>query len=79
MLFDPITINGLEIANRFVRSATCDWMADAGAVTDDEVALYAALSRGGVGLIASGHMYVREDGDASPGMFGIEKDAGGGE
>ena len=29
MLFDPTTIKNLTLANRFVRSATCDWMADA--------------------------------------------------
>jgi 2,4-dienoyl-CoA reductase-like NADH-dependent reductase (Old Yellow Enzyme family) len=74
MLFDAISIGGMAVSNRIMRSATCDWMAREGAVADAQVDLYRALAEGGVGLIVTGHMYVRADGDASQGMMGIDCD-----
>lgn len=59
MLFEPISLGGLKLKNRFVRSATHDTYGEAdGTVSDREVELYRALAAGGVGLIITGHAYV---------------------
>jgi 2,4-dienoyl-CoA reductase-like NADH-dependent reductase (Old Yellow Enzyme family) len=74
-LFSRIRIGTLDIANRFMRSATHDFMADdSGRITDAQVELYRDLARGGVGLIVTGHAYVRRDGRCSLGMVGIDED-----
>ena len=74
-LFEPITVNGLHIPNRFVRSATGESMAaDDGGITEDIVDIYRALAEGGVGLIISGHTFVKANGRAGLGMTGIDSD-----
>ncbi len=74
-LFENSIINGMNLSNRFVRSATWEGMATAeGAVTRQLVDATAALARGGVGLIITGHAYVRPEGQASPWQIGIYKD-----
>ncbi len=74
-LFEPYGIAGLELRNRFVRSATWDGTADkSGNVTDASVALYRKLGKGGVGLIISGYAYVSPLGQAVPGQYGIHTD-----
>lgn len=74
-VFERCVINGMELANRFVRSATWEGMAtETGAVTPKLIEKMAALARGGVGLIISGHAYVRQDGQASPWQLGIYDD-----
>jgi 2,4-dienoyl-CoA reductase-like NADH-dependent reductase (Old Yellow Enzyme family) len=74
-LFEINRINGMELRNRFVRSATWEGMATAdGAVTSKLIETMTALARGGVGLIISGHAYVRPEGQASPFQLGIYKD-----
>ncbi|OGO02273.1 MAG: hypothetical protein A2Y91_01325 [Chloroflexi bacterium RBG_13_54_8] len=56
--FSPISIRGMELANRFVRSATHDTSTDgSGAVTEKSVSIYKALGEGGTGLIVSGYAY----------------------
>ncbi|MBW2176799.1 MAG: NADH:flavin oxidoreductase, partial [Deltaproteobacteria bacterium] len=66
-LFETTQINGMTLANRFVRSATWEGMAsDEGTVTPDLVNLNAELARGGVGLIISSHAYVSRAGQAGP-------------
>ena len=75
-LFDGSEINGMKLANRFVRSATWEGMASPeGAVTPKLIDTMTALARGGVGLIISGHTYVRQEGQASPWQLGAYKDA----
>jgi 2,4-dienoyl-CoA reductase-like NADH-dependent reductase (Old Yellow Enzyme family) len=70
-LFDPYKIAGLELKNRFVRSATWDGTAhELGAVTDASVALYRKLGKGGVGLIISGYAFVSPVGQAAYGQYG---------
>jgi len=67
ILFTPVRIGPLTVPNRFVRSATHDYMADdEGHVTDANVALYARLAEGEVGLIITGHANVQPLGKASP-------------
>jgi len=74
-LFTPSEINGMEISNRFVRSATWSGMAtDDGASTPQLVDLMSDLAKGGVGLIITGHAYVQQDGQAGPWQLGIYKD-----
>jgi 2,4-dienoyl-CoA reductase-like NADH-dependent reductase (Old Yellow Enzyme family) len=51
MLFEPMNIKGMDLRNRFVRSATGDRSADTwGNVSEMQIRLYEALSAGGVGL-----------------------------
>jgi len=74
-LFTPSEINGMVLSNRFVRSATWSGMAtDDGASTPQMVDLMRDLAKGGVGLIITGHAYVRQDGQAGPWQLGIHKD-----
>ncbi|MFC1886952.1 hypothetical protein ACFLZM_07840 [Thermodesulfobacteriota bacterium] len=55
-LFEKSEINGMTIANRFVRSATWEGMATTGGeVTPKLIETMAALARGGVGLIITSH------------------------
>jgi 2,4-dienoyl-CoA reductase-like NADH-dependent reductase (Old Yellow Enzyme family) len=76
ILFTPIRIAGVEIANRFVRSATHEFMAgeDDGAPSDRHVELFTRLAEGEVGLIITGHAYVQPIGKASPRQTGIYDD-----
>ncbi|MEE4273927.1 MAG: NADH:flavin oxidoreductase [Thermoanaerobaculales bacterium] len=62
-LFDTTTINGLELANRLVRSATWEGLGSPdGTVNERVVDVYRTLAVGGVGLIITGYMAVRADG-----------------
>ena len=74
-LFEQSEINGMVLSNRFVRSATWEGLAtDDGASTSKLVDLMARLAAGGVGLIITGHTFVRPDGQHSPWQLGIYKD-----
>ncbi len=74
-LFTPIKIGTLELKNRLVRSATWDATADnQGAVTDQSVAIFRELGRGGIGLIITGHAFVSALGQATPAQYGIHGD-----
>ena len=74
-LFESSEINGMKLANRFVRSATWEGMASPeGAVTPKLIETMRTLAKGGVGLIISSHAYVRPDGQASPWQIGVYKD-----
>lgn len=74
-LFETTEINGMKLANRFVRSATWEGMAaDDGAVTPKLTQTMVDLAEGGVGLIISGHTYVSPEGQAGPWQMGIYKD-----
>jgi 2,4-dienoyl-CoA reductase-like NADH-dependent reductase (Old Yellow Enzyme family) len=75
-LFEHSTINGMKLANRFVRSATWEGMAaDDGACTPKLIDLMAALAKGGLGLIISSHAYVCPEGQAGPWQIGVYNDA----
>ena len=72
ILFAPSVIHGMEIANRFVRSATWEGMAAPdGKSTERLTGVMAALAEGGVGLIISGHCYVSPEGQAGPWQLGL--------
>jgi 2,4-dienoyl-CoA reductase-like NADH-dependent reductase (Old Yellow Enzyme family) len=70
-LFEQSKINGMILPNRFIRSATWEGLAaDNGACTPKLIELMAGLAEGGVGLIITGHTYVRQDGKHSPWQLG---------
>lgn len=74
-LFEKSEINGMILSNRFVRSATWAGMAtDEGACTPRLLDLMRNLAAGGVGLIITGHAYVRRDGQHAPWQLGIHQD-----
>jgi 2,4-dienoyl-CoA reductase-like NADH-dependent reductase (Old Yellow Enzyme family) len=74
-LFESTEINGMTLANRFVRSATWEGMAtEEGAATPDLIRLMAELAIGGVGLIVSSHAYVAKQGQAGPWQLGVYAD-----
>jgi 2,4-dienoyl-CoA reductase-like NADH-dependent reductase (Old Yellow Enzyme family) len=72
ILFSPIKIGSIEIPNRFVRSATHEFMAEPDGMPTGRLArLFEKLAEGEVGLIITGHAYVHPLGKASPGQTGI--------
>src|SRR5512137_2626967 len=74
-LFESAKIGSMVLRNRFVRSATWEAMATPeGAVTPRLVDTIAALAKGGVGLIISGHAYVRPEGQAGPLQMSASRD-----
>lgn len=73
-LFEPFVINGLEIKNRFVRSATVDNLGRDMRVTEAQLAFYREMALGEVGLIISSGLFPALDGWAAPGQLGIHDD-----
>lgn len=74
-MFEKTVINGMELSNRFIRSATFEAMADTdGAATSKLTETMTALAKGGVGLVITGHAFIREEGRAAPMQLGIYKD-----
>ncbi|MBI2953315.1 MAG: NADH:flavin oxidoreductase [Chloroflexi bacterium] len=74
-VLESTALCGLELRNRFMRSATWAAMADEnGAVTDRSVKLYEDLAVGGVGLIMTGYAFISKQGQATVGQLGIYSD-----
>lgn len=74
-LFAGTSINGLSLANRFVRSATWEGLADEqGAVTPRLTEMMVGLARGEVGLIISGYAFVSPEGRSSPRQLAVYDD-----
>jgi 2,4-dienoyl-CoA reductase-like NADH-dependent reductase (Old Yellow Enzyme family) len=62
-IFESTTINGLELRNRLVRSATWEGLGSPdGSVNERLIDVYRELADGGVGLIITGYIAVRADG-----------------
>ncbi len=75
-LFESSRINGMELKNRFVRSATHEAMAGLdGVVNETLLACMANLAVGDVGLVITGHAHVTLEGQAGPRQMGIYSDA----
>ena len=75
ILFTPIKIGSVTLPNRFVRSATHEYMADdEGTVSTGQVELYRRLAEGEVGLIVTGHAFVQPSGKASPRQTAVYDD-----
>ncbi|WP_440945187.1 NADH:flavin oxidoreductase [Methanosarcina sp. T3] len=75
MIFDPITVCNLELQNRFVRSATHEFMAEKdGTPTSRHGDLYEELAINEVGLIITGYSYVLPGGQSDNLQQGIYDD-----
>ena len=74
ILFTPHRIGTLEIPNRFVRSATGESACTDGRISEGMIRYYERLAQGGIGLIITGHAYVREEGKTHEEMTGIHHD-----
>ncbi len=75
VLFEPTTIRGMDLSNRFVRSATWEGLAGPeGGATPELVRLYGELARGRVGLIISSHAFVSPEGRAGGRQLGVHDD-----
>ena len=74
-LFDRTTINGMDLRNRLVRSATWEGMCNAeGRPTGRLINYYRNLAEGGIGLIISGYTFIRKEGKQLPNQMGIYTD-----
>ena len=74
-LFELTKIKELELANRFIRSATWEGMAaEDGECRPPLIDLMTRLAEGQVGLIITGYAYIRRDGQNALGQLGIHKD-----
>jgi len=74
-LFESTSIKKMVLANRFVRSATWEGLANEdGSVTSRLNDISAQLSQGGIGLIITGHAYVSPEGQATPLQLGAYSD-----
>ena len=66
ILFESAKIRGMEVRNRFVRSATYDGCADKhGYVSEKQIKLFSGLAEGGIGLIVTGITHVHPSGQIS--------------
>ncbi|MBU4275579.1 MAG: NADH:flavin oxidoreductase [Proteobacteria bacterium] len=75
-LFTPLSIKGLTLANRLMRSATFEQAAlKDGEVSPRELALYHDLAAGGVGLVVTGIINVCEQGRISPKQNSLSQDS----
>jgi len=77
ILFSSTKIGQLRLINRFVRSATHDYLAEekTGATTEKQIELYRQLAEGEIGLIITGHAYVHLSGKASPRQLAVDEDS----
>ncbi len=75
LLFTPMEINGMQLKNRLVKSATYEAMAaEDGTVSDQLIDMYTSLAKGGVGLIITGYAYIQENGHCMPLQTGVYSD-----
>lgn len=75
ILFEPIKLGRMEIANRFVRSATYFGLADANGCTGEaSVELMRNLATNQIGLIMTGYAYVARSGQVFADMNGIDSE-----
>ena len=74
-LFEPTVLNGMTLANRFVRSATWEGLATPeGYATEALAKLLVDLAQGKIGLIITSHACVMQESIAAPGQLGIYSD-----
>jgi 2,4-dienoyl-CoA reductase-like NADH-dependent reductase (Old Yellow Enzyme family) len=74
-LYESTSIKTMPLANRFVRSATWEGLAnDDGSPSPKLIDTSVELVRGGVGLIITGHAYVSPEGQAGRWQLGVHSD-----
>jgi 2,4-dienoyl-CoA reductase-like NADH-dependent reductase (Old Yellow Enzyme family) len=75
ILFEPATLAGMTLKNRFVRSATWEGLAhEDSSCSTRLVNVIRNLAKGEVGLIISSHAYVAREGQASPWQLSVDDD-----
>ncbi|WP_406671361.1 NADH:flavin oxidoreductase [Methanolobus sp. ZRKC4] len=75
MLFEPISLCGMEVSNRFVRSATHEWMAEPDGTPTEKIGdIYEELARNETGVIITGYAYVNPKGKSDHLQQGIYDD-----
>jgi len=76
ILFESVAVGPLKLKNRFVRSATQDYLGyPDGSISDRQVELYRVLAANNLDLIISGHAYVQHPlGRASPNQIAVYDD-----
>jgi 2,4-dienoyl-CoA reductase-like NADH-dependent reductase (Old Yellow Enzyme family) len=75
-LFDKTILGGIEVENRFVRSATWENMTtDKGQLTAELIDLYADLAKGGAGLLITGYAAVMGNEQPNPKMMRLPDDS----
>ena len=75
-LFEPTTLAGMALRNRFMRSATWERMADEkGGLTPRLEQTLLRIAEGGAALIFPGYAFVTSQEQPNPGMLGIYDDA----
>jgi 2,4-dienoyl-CoA reductase-like NADH-dependent reductase (Old Yellow Enzyme family) len=71
----PGYIGKVALRNRLIRAATSETMCTTdGEVTDELIALYSNLAKGGAGLLITGHIYIEPRGQCSDRQIGIYSD-----
>ncbi|MFX0209445.1 MAG: NADH:flavin oxidoreductase [Candidatus Hodarchaeota archaeon] len=75
-MFNPGNIGLIKLQNRFIRSATAEFVAndEDGTITKEYHSLYLNLALGEIGLIIQGHLYIMDEGKAHTNMAGIAHD-----
>jgi len=74
-IFERASINGMNLDNRFVRSATWEGLASKdGSVTQSLTDKMVELAKGGVGLIITSYAFVSRDGQSSSGQLAVYDD-----
>jgi 2,4-dienoyl-CoA reductase-like NADH-dependent reductase (Old Yellow Enzyme family) len=74
-LFESTSINGMSLANRFIRSATWEGLADKdGTVTPRLIEMMVEFARGEVGLIISSYAFVSPEGQSSSKQLAVYED-----
>ncbi len=75
-LFDRTRLAGMELKNRFIRSATYDgWADERGHMTEKLFQVYENLAKGGVGTVITGLTYVSDLEEPLPRQMGIYDDS----
>ncbi|AQQ70614.1 NADH oxidase [Limihaloglobus sulfuriphilus] len=74
-LIEKTTLGGVNVANRFVRSATWENMAEYdGSATEKLTGLFVDFAKGGVGMTITGFARITEDDLVAPRMIGMHDD-----
>lgn len=75
VLLEEVDIGGISLRNRFVRSATHEWLAaEDGTITSEIIDIYEQLAENFIGLIISGYSHVTKCGKSSRGQQAIWDD-----
>ncbi len=74
-IFEPFETKSIQLKNRIIRSAT--WLAGCptGDVSDELIARYVEIAKGGCALIVTGFAFVSPEGAMLPGMIGAENES----